>query len=62
MSSASARPRWINFNVTAEPLDDPLVRQAIALAINRDEHTALYGEPVSEIIYSVVPAQLCRAG
>jgi peptide/nickel transport system substrate-binding protein len=53
---------FINLNVTQEPLDDPLVRQAIALAINRDEHTALYGEPVAENIYSVVPAQLMPGG
>ncbi|MGH2615512.1 MAG: ABC transporter substrate-binding protein [Thermomicrobiales bacterium] len=53
---------WVNFNVTQEPLDDPLVREAIALAINRDEHAALRGEPVSENIYSVVPAQLMPGG
>ncbi|MBW3634271.1 MAG: polyamine ABC transporter substrate-binding protein [Chloroflexi bacterium] len=53
---------FINLNVTQEPLDDPLVRQAIALAVNRDEHTALYGEPVAENIYSVVPAQLMPGG
>jgi peptide/nickel transport system substrate-binding protein len=49
---------WINLNVTAEPLDDPLVREAIALAINLDEHAALRGAPVSEPIFSVVPPQL----
>ena len=53
---------WINLNVTAEPLDDPLVREAIALAINRDEHAALRGAPVSELIASVVPAQLMPGG
>jgi peptide/nickel transport system substrate-binding protein len=53
---------FINLNVTQEPLDDPLVRQAIALAVNRDEHTALYGEPVAENIYSVVPAALMPGG
>ena len=53
---------FINFNVTQEPLDDPLVRQAIAYAVSRDEHTALYGEPVAENIYSVVPAQLMPGG
>ena len=49
---------WINLNVTAEPLNDPLVREAIALAINRDEHASLRGAPVSELIASVVPPQL----
>ncbi|MDF3042048.1 MAG: 4-phytase [Thermomicrobiales bacterium] len=49
---------WVNLNITQEPLDDPLVREAIALAINRDEHAALRGEPVSESLYSVVPSTL----
>ena len=62
MSSASREAVWINLNVTEEPLDDPLVREAIALAINRDEHAALRGAPVSEIIYSVVPAQFMPGG
>jgi peptide/nickel transport system substrate-binding protein len=53
-----AEPVWINLNVTAEPLDDPLVREAIALAINLDEHAALRGAPVSEPIFLVVPPQL----
>jgi peptide/nickel transport system substrate-binding protein len=53
-----AEPVWVNLNVTAEPLDDPLVREAIALAINRDEHASLRGAPVSELIASVVPPQL----
>ncbi|HEX2282040.1 MAG TPA: ABC transporter substrate-binding protein [Thermomicrobiales bacterium] len=53
---------WINLNVTAEPLDDPLVREAIALAVSRDEHAALRGAPVSELIASVVPAQLMPGG
>jgi peptide/nickel transport system substrate-binding protein len=49
---------WVNLNITQEPLDDPLVREAIALAINRDEHAALRGAPVSESLYSVVPSTL----
>ena len=53
---------WVNLNVTAEPLNDPLVREAIALAISRDEHAALRGAPVSEMISSVVPAQLMPGG
>ena len=53
---------FINFNVTAAPFDDIRVRQAVAYAVNRDEHLALFGEPVAEIIYSVVPAQLMPGG
>lgn len=53
---------WVNLNVTQEPLDDPLVREAIALALSRENHAALRGEPVSELIYSVVPAQLMPGG
>jgi len=53
---------WVNLNVTAEPLNDPLVREAIALAVSRDEHAALRGAPVSELIASVVPAQLMPGG
>jgi peptide/nickel transport system substrate-binding protein len=53
-----AEPVWINLNVTQEPLDNPLVREAIALAVNKDEHAALRGAPVSEPIFSVVPPQM----
>ncbi|MBA2598779.1 MAG: polyamine ABC transporter substrate-binding protein [Chloroflexia bacterium] len=53
---------FINLNVTQEPLDDPLVREAIALAVSPDEHAALRGAPVSENIYSVVPAQQMPGG
>ncbi len=53
---------FITFNVTAPPLDNRLVREAIALAISRDEHLALYGAPVAENVYSVVPAQFTAGG
>ncbi|MGH2558925.1 MAG: ABC transporter substrate-binding protein [Thermomicrobiales bacterium] len=53
---------WINLNVTAEPLSNPLVREAIALAVNRADHLALYGEPVAELVQSVVPAQAMPGG
>jgi peptide/nickel transport system substrate-binding protein len=53
---------FITFNVAAEPLDDPKVREAIAYSINRDEHLALYGAPVAENVYSVVPAQFMAGG
>jgi peptide/nickel transport system substrate-binding protein len=53
---------FLNLNVTKEPLDNPLVREAIALAIDRDEHLALYGEPVAENVYSVVPEPFMPGG
>lgn len=53
---------FVNFNVTQAPLDNLLVRQAIAYALSRDEHLALYGEPVAENVYSVVPASLMPGG
>lgn len=53
---------FVNFNVTQAPLDNPLVRQALAYALSRDEHLALYGEPVADNVYSVVPAALMPGG
>lgn len=53
---------FINLNVENEYLSNPLVRQAIAYAVDREEHQALYGSPVSEIVYSVVPAGLLPGG
>jgi peptide/nickel transport system substrate-binding protein len=53
---------FLNFNLKKAPLDNPLVRQAIALAISRDDHLALYGEPVAENVYSVVPADFMPGG
>ena len=53
---------WVNLNVEDEILQDPLVREAIVLAINRDNHVALSGEPVGEKIFSVVPASLMPGG
>jgi len=53
---------FLNIDVTRAPFDNPLVRQAVAYAIDRGEHLALYGEPVAENVYSVVPAQLMPGG
>ena len=53
---------WLNMNVEDEILQDPLVREAIVLAVNRDNHVALSGEPVGEKIFSIVPASLMPGG
>jgi peptide/nickel transport system substrate-binding protein len=52
----------IHFDITVEPLDDPLVRKAIAYALDRDEFLALFGEPVAANVYSQVPAQFLPGG
>lgn len=52
----------IHFNTTVEPLDDPLVRKAIAYALDRDEFLALFGEQIAENVYSPVPAQFLAGG
>jgi peptide/nickel transport system substrate-binding protein len=52
----------IHFNTTVEPLDNPLVRQAMAYALDRDEFLALFGEPVAANVYSPVPAQFLAGG
>jgi peptide/nickel transport system substrate-binding protein len=53
---------FLNLNTTVEPFDDPLVREAILLAIDRPSMIALSGEPVGEAVYSPVPAQLMAGG
>ncbi|MBA2759957.1 MAG: polyamine ABC transporter substrate-binding protein [Chloroflexia bacterium] len=53
---------FLNINTTIEPFDDPLVREAIMLAISREGHIALSGAPVGEAVYSPVPAQLMEGG
>ena len=52
----------IHFDVTVEPLDNPLVRKAIVYALDRDEFLALFGQPVSENVYSPVPAKFLAGG
>jgi len=52
----------IHFNTTVEPLDNPLVRQAIAYALDRDEFLALFGAPVAENVYSQVPVKFLAGG
>ncbi len=53
---------WLNINMEIEPFDDPLVREAVILALSRDGHIALSGAPVGEAVYSPVPAQLMDGG
>ena len=53
---------FFNFNVTKAPFDNPQVREALSLAISRDEHLALYGEPVAENVFSVVPEVFMPGG
>jgi peptide/nickel transport system substrate-binding protein len=53
---------FINLDVENEYLSDPLVRQAIAYAVDPGEHQAIAGSPVAEIVYSVVPAALMDGG
>ena len=53
---------FLTFNVEAEPFDDIRVRQAIAYAIDRDEHLALFGEPAAQNVYSLVPEPLLPGG
>lgn len=53
---------FVNFNTSQEPFDDPQVRKAIAYAIDRDEHLALFGAPAAENVYSLVPEPLLPGG
>lgn len=52
----------MHFNMSAPPMDDPLVRQAIAYAVDRGEFQALFGESVATLAYSPVPQQLMDGG
>ncbi|MGD9712199.1 MAG: ABC transporter substrate-binding protein [Thermomicrobiales bacterium] len=53
---------FINLNIEHEILSDIRVREAIAHAVNLEEHQALYGSPLSEILYSVPPGSDVRGG
>lgn len=53
----------VYFNTTAEPLDNPEVRKALAYAMDRDEFLALFGgAPVAENVYSPVPSKFLAGG
>jgi peptide/nickel transport system substrate-binding protein len=53
---------FFNYNVNKPPFDNPKVREALNYAISRDEHLALYGEPVAENVFSVVPEEFMPGG
>ncbi len=53
---------FLNINTEIEPFNDPLVREAVMKAISREGHIALFGDPVGEKVFSVVPAQLMPGG
>lgn len=53
---------FLNFNMKQAPLDNAKVREALALAVSRDEHLALYGQPVAENVFSVVPEVFMPGG
>lgn len=52
----------IHFNMSIPPMDDPLVRQAIAYAVDREEFQALFGDRVATLAFSPVPYQLMDGG
>jgi len=52
----------IHFNTSVEPLDNPLVRQALAYGLERDEFLALFAAEAAENVYSPVPAQFMTGG
>ena len=53
---------FLNINTEMEPFNDPAVREAAIKAISRESHVALFGDPVGEPIFSVVPAQQTDGG
>jgi peptide/nickel transport system substrate-binding protein len=53
---------FLNLDVNNEFLKEPKVREAILTAINRENTLALSGSPVSEPVYSIVPADFMPGG
>jgi peptide/nickel transport system substrate-binding protein len=51
-----------SLDVNHEILQDPLVREAILLAVNRENTLALAGSPVAEPVYSIVPEAFMPGG
>jgi len=54
--------RYILFNVTQPPVDDPFVRQAIAYAVDRDAIVTRVFSGVNTPIYTMVPKGIPPAG
>src|SRR5262249_34083507 len=52
----------IFFNTARPPFDNPVVRRAVASALNRDEFLALYGPKVARKVLSPVPAAFMAGG
>jgi peptide/nickel transport system substrate-binding protein len=56
LQGPAAATRYIFLNTEVEPFDDPLVREAVNLAIDRDNMRRVYGgEVVGDIACSVLP-------
>ncbi len=53
---------WFNFNTEHEILQDIKVREAIVKAISRDSHVGVAGEPITQPVYSVIPADFMPGG
>ncbi|HYJ13580.1 MAG TPA: ABC transporter substrate-binding protein, partial [Thermomicrobiales bacterium] len=53
---------FLNLDVNHEILKDPLVREAILLAVNRENTLALAGSPVAEPVFSIVPEAFMPGG
>lgn len=53
---------FLNINIEQEPFNDAAVREAVVKSLSRENHVALFGAPVGEPVYSVVPAQQMPGG
>jgi len=53
---------FLNLDVNHEILKDAKVREAILLAVNREDTIALSGSPVSEPVFSIVPDAFMPGG
>jgi len=62
LSGPSAGRRYLLFNVTQPPVDNVLVRQAIAFAVDRDAICNLVFSGLNKPIYTMVPKGLPPAG
>jgi peptide/nickel transport system substrate-binding protein len=58
MSAARVRPGWIVWNVDKPPVNDPVVRRAFLMSINRQQLAQLEFGPEGEPALSPIPAKL----